>query len=139
MSYANGAFMRAFRLYTLSRGAQFSTYLTWAVRNELKSQCRDCHRPKNKAFKSNRSFVGMIDSGPSQTTVDRISHLISEDVEEIAKAILDAPGDLVALWQKALKEKRDVKSLIMKYLSILGWTTSSITEAFDQLSLVLGK
>lgn len=137
LSAAHLAYSRAYNKYDPSKGA-FTTYVHWAVTNELRSQCQACRRNARKhAYDTEAVEAAAVSREGNESfsaAVLRIVSELSDDARVVASLVLDAPAEVVQLWAKS----SDPKATLRIVLASRGWSMSRATEAFSELGEALG-
>jgi len=130
LSAAHVAFARAYNSYDPTKGC-FSTLVTWAVQNELKTQCKQCRNNARKNTYDN----SIVDNSPAPSSnLDEMLQELSEDAQRVVGIILEAPGDVSALMMRS----RNPMALVRDMLVRNGWAMDRITNTFSELTGAFG-
>ncbi len=137
LSIASWTFMRAYQKFDATRGNQFTTYIWWALWNNLTKFC--VGKKMDRMTVNTTDYLGDIDLNvlPSSPgfNLRELLFEVSEDSRLMLGLLLDTPE----LLRSKSEKPTDLKRGLIEYLrQSLGWTAARVAESFSEIREALG-
>ena len=130
LSVAMEAFVAAYMKYRPDQGASFSTWVYINVRNALLDARTKCISHSNRCKQLSDHDEKVPDLGFWQ----RAWESLSVDAYAVVVIIVSAPEEVVdGIWLNT----NDKKGMVRSYLAAQGYSMSSLTEVFSEISCFL--
>ena len=128
-STANEAYCCAYASWDSSKGANFSTYLWWCVRNAHINQLD----ASKKWHSRNAEATNDLDKNthPDPKGIERIMQCLGDDARTVVSLFINSPAELSDL----ISARNPIKSrkAVWKFLRDSGWTMGRAIGCFDEI------
>jgi len=137
ISEAHHSFVKCVDRYEperFSRKSRFSSYVCFAVSNDLKTFLQKQRRHMGH-LEVNEEVCGTED--PNQFLLRFLPHL-EDDAKLVVSLVLEAPAELSAiLGEKDVRTKCAAQRTLKHHLLNLGWTRDRVAIAFEEIGVLL--
>jgi DNA-directed RNA polymerase specialized sigma24 family protein len=136
---AKVAFMRAYRTFDPSHGAQFPTYLYHVVWNHFVSTfCKGRLKVVSLDQMTEDTNYQAPDKASPSFRIWELLEGMSEDAAVVVNLVFQSPAELAEAAAGKGNQPRNWRSSLRTYLKSMGWKETRITTIFNEIAIAVG-